>query len=67
MASWPSASGGHDRHAVLAVGLNVEHQATRTTKLLETLLVESGSSDRSVANDIGVRVSMSERLALAFG
>jgi len=57
------ASGG----AVVTAGLNFEHQATKTTKLFDKLLVEAGSSNTSVANDFGVQVSMTDRLALAFG
>ena len=53
--------------AVVTAGLNFEHQATKTTKLLDKLLVEAGSSNTSLANDFGVQVSMSDRLALAFG
>ena len=54
-------------NAVATAGLNFEHQATKTTKLLDKLLIEAGSSNTSLANDFGVQVSMTERLALAFG
>lgn len=57
------ATGG----AVATAGLNFEHQATKTTKLSDKLLVEAGSSNTSVANDFGVQVSMTDRLALSFG
>jgi len=53
--------------AVATAGLNFEHQLTQTTKLLDKLLVEAGSSNTSLANDFGVQVSMTDRLALAFG
>jgi len=53
--------------AVATGGLSLEHQVTKTTKLLDKLQVEAGSTNTSVANDFGVQVSMSERLALAFG
>jgi putative salt-induced outer membrane protein len=54
-------------NAVATAGLDFSHKLTATTKLLDKLLVESGSSDTSVSNDLGVQVSMNERLALAFG
>ncbi len=53
--------------AVITAGLSFEHQATKTTKLLDKLLVEAGSNNTSLANDFGVQVSMTDRLALAFG
>jgi putative salt-induced outer membrane protein len=53
--------------AVVTGGLTFEHQATKTTKLLDKLLIEAGSSNTSLANDFGVQVSMTDRLALAFG
>jgi putative salt-induced outer membrane protein len=53
--------------AVVTGGLTFEHQATTTTKLLDKLLIEAGSSNTSLANDFGVQVSMTDRLALAFG
>jgi putative salt-induced outer membrane protein len=54
-------------NAVATAGLNFEHHLTKTTKLLDKLLVEAGSSDTSVSNDFSVQVSMTDRLALAFG
>lgn len=54
-------------NAVATAGLAFEHQVTKTTKLIDKLQVESGSSNTSAANDFGVQVSMSERLALSFG
>ena len=60
----PGASTGD---AVVTAGIDLTHNLTKNTKLLDKLLVESGSSDTSVANDFGIQVSMSERLALAFG
>ncbi|MBS0393611.1 MAG: DUF481 domain-containing protein [Proteobacteria bacterium] len=53
--------------AVATAGLNYEQLVTKTTKLIDKLLIEAGSSNTSVANDFGVQVSMSDRLALAFG
>lgn len=53
--------------AVVARGLNVEHGPTSTAKLLDKLLVDAGASNAPLANDCGVRVSMTDKPALAFG
>jgi putative salt-induced outer membrane protein len=53
--------------AIVTAGLNFEEQITKTTKLLDKMLIEAGSSNTSVANDFGVQVSMTDRVALAFG
>jgi putative salt-induced outer membrane protein len=52
---------------VVATGLNFEHKATASTKLVDKFLVESGAANTAVGNDFGVQVSMSERLALSVG
>ncbi len=57
------ASGG----AVITAGVNLEQKLTATTKLIDKLAIQSGSNDTAVANDFGVQVSMSERLALSVG
>jgi putative salt-induced outer membrane protein len=54
-------------NVVGTAGINFEHLLTKTTKLLDKLMVESGSSNTSVSNDFAVQVSMTDRLALAFG
>lgn len=46
---------------------NYEHSFTETTKITNKLLVESGSDNTSVANDLALQVSMSQTLALAVG
>lgn len=48
-------------------GLNFEHKLTASTKLIDKLLVTSGSLNTSVANDLGLQVSMSDALALSIG
>ena len=53
--------------AVITAGLNLEQKLTASTKLIDKLAIQSGSNDTSVANDFGVQVSMSERLALSVG
>ena len=54
-------------NVVGTAGINFEHLVTKTTKLLDKLMVESGSSNTSVSNDFAVQVSMTDKLALAFG
>lgn len=47
--------------------LAYEHQLTPTTKLIDKLVVESGSDNTFASNDLSLQVSMTERLALSFG
>lgn len=54
-------------NAVATAGINLAQLLTKNTTLLDKLMVESGSSDTSVSNDFQVQVSMTDRLALAFG
>ncbi len=53
--------------AVVTGGLSFEHQATKTTKLVDKFLFESGSSNTLLGNEFAVQVSMSDRLALSVG
>jgi putative salt-induced outer membrane protein len=46
---------------------NLEQILTGTTKLLDKLNVSSGSRNTAVANDLGVQVSISDKLALSIG
>lgn len=48
-------------------GLNYEQKLSASTKLIDKLLVTSGSLNTSVANDLGLQVSMSDALALSVG
>lgn len=48
-------------------GLDYEQQLTKTTTLVDKLLVEAGSSNTSAQNDFAVRVSMTDALALSVG
>lgn len=54
-------------NAVVTGGLNFEHQATKTTKLVDKFLFEAGSSNTLLGNDFAVQVTMSDRLALSVG
>ena len=53
--------------AVLTVGANLEQKLTASTKLTDKLAIQSGSNDTAVANDFGIQVAMSDRLALSVG
>jgi putative salt-induced outer membrane protein len=53
--------------AVASAGMELSHQLTATTKLLNKLLVESGSSNTSAQNDFAVQVSVTDKVALSVG
>ena len=58
----PSSSDG-----VGTVGLDYSQQLTKTTKLTDKMLVQSGGLNTSVSNDFAVAVSMTQTLALSVG
>ena len=47
--------------------LEFKHQLTGNTELYDTLLVESGSDNTFMQNDIGIAVAMNDRFALKAG
>jgi putative salt-induced outer membrane protein len=49
------------------VGLDYSQQMTKTTKLTDKLLIQSGGENTSVANDFAVAVNMTQSLALSVG
>ncbi len=53
--------------AVLTLGASLEQKLTASTKLTDKLAIQSGSNDTAVANDFGISVAMSDRLALSVG
>ncbi len=57
--------GSSDNEAVFRGTLDFSHALTATTKLLDKFLVESGSNNTFVQNDLGIQVKMSDALALA--
>jgi putative salt-induced outer membrane protein len=59
--------GEEESDAIGTAGLDFEHQLTDTTKLLNRLLVESGSANTSVLNDFAVLVSVTEAVGLSVG
>jgi putative salt-induced outer membrane protein len=52
---------------VATLSSDYEHKFTETTKITNKLLVESGTENTAVQNDIALQVSMTESLALAVG
>jgi len=57
--------GTSDSEAVFRGTLDLSHALTPSTKLLDKFLVESGTDNTFVQNDIGVQVQMTDVLALA--
>ncbi len=53
--------------AVVTGGLDYDHKLTATTRVTNKLLVEAGSENTSVTNDLALVVSMTDRLALSAG
>jgi putative salt-induced outer membrane protein len=53
--------------AVGTVGLDYLQQVTRTTKLTDKLLIQSGGLNTAVSNDFAVAVDMTRSLALSVG
>jgi putative salt-induced outer membrane protein len=52
---------------VARAGLDYQQQITKTTKLTDRFLVQSGDQNTAVANDFGVAVDMTHSLALSVG
>jgi putative salt-induced outer membrane protein len=57
--------GASDSEAVFRGTLDLTHSLTATTKLIEKFLVEAGSQNTFVQNDIGIQVQMTDVLALS--
>ncbi len=53
--------------AVLHAGVQFQHRLSHDSKLLNTMLVESGSSDTMSADNLSLQVRMRKRLALSVG
>lgn len=62
-----AVSGATEGDAIATGQLAYEQQLTPSTKLVDKLVVESGSTNTFVAKDLALQVSMTERLALSFG
>jgi putative salt-induced outer membrane protein len=52
---------------VASAGLDYQQQLTKTTRLTDKMLVQSGGQNTAVANDFAVRVNMTDTLALSVG
>lgn len=59
--------GDTESGAIASFGANYEHDFNANTKLTDKLLIEAGSANTSVENDLSVQVKMSAKLALAAG
>jgi putative salt-induced outer membrane protein len=57
--------GDRDTQGVFRGTLDLSHELTLTSKLLDKFLVESGANNTFVQNDIGIQVQMTDVLALA--
>lgn len=59
--------GDNDSELIFTGGVDFEHQLTDTTKILNKFLVESGSDNTFLQNELALQVRMTEVLALAVG
>ncbi|MGC8518458.1 MAG: DUF481 domain-containing protein [Steroidobacteraceae bacterium] len=55
------------RYAIGTLGVNYEHTITATTSLSDKLLVNAGSVNTLVTNDVALTVKVSTQLALSLG
>ncbi len=53
--------------AVASGGINFEHVLTPSTKVIDKLLVESGSNNTFASNELALQVSMTDKLAISVG
>jgi putative salt-induced outer membrane protein len=60
-------AGESDNGLILRGDLGFEHQLTETTKIVEKFLVESGSDNTYMQNDIGLEVTVTGSLGLRVG
>lgn len=59
--------GETDTEAVGTAGVDFDHAFNSSTKILDKLRIESGSSNTSINNDLALQVQMSKKLSLAAG
>jgi putative salt-induced outer membrane protein len=57
----------HNNEAVLRGFMDFGHRLTETTELFNTLLIEAGADNTFARNDFGVKVKMTDALALKAG
>ena len=60
-------SGETESDAIVRAQLDFQHQLTENTSLGNLLLVESGSDNTFIQNDLGLKVAMNSKLALKAG
>jgi putative salt-induced outer membrane protein len=56
-----------ERDAVLQAGVNYSHSITQSTKLVNALLVQYGSSDTTTTDNLSLQVKVDATLSLAVG
>jgi len=59
--------GATQREVVATTGIDFFQQVTSTTRLIDKLVTESGSSNTSIKNDLSVDVRVNKKLSLAAG
>ncbi|MDY6944145.1 MAG: DUF481 domain-containing protein, partial [Pseudomonadota bacterium] len=59
--------GQSDNEVVFRATLDLEHQFTATTSLINKFIVESGANNTYAQNDLSLQVKMTDVLALAVG
>ncbi len=62
-----SATGESEDGVIFRGDLGFDHQLTETTKIVDRLLVEAGSDNTYVQNDLGLEVTISGGLGLRVG
>jgi putative salt-induced outer membrane protein len=62
-----SIPGDRDGTAIFTAGFDYSNQITDTTKVLDRFLVETGSDNTFIQNELSLQVRMSDVLALAVG
>lgn len=59
--------GSLEREAVLQAGVNYSHSVTESTKVVNTLLFQYGSSDTTTTDNLSLQVKVDATLSLAVG
>jgi len=59
--------GDIESSAIFRGDLRFEHALTDTTKIIDTFIVEAGSDNTFVGNDLALQVKMSDKFALSVG
>ncbi|HEY6483485.1 MAG TPA: DUF481 domain-containing protein [Steroidobacteraceae bacterium] len=59
--------GDASSEAIVTAGMDFDHAFNASTKLTDKLLMEAGSANTSIRNDLALQVKMSRKLALAAG